>query len=126
MNIILKWHLYGSGPDRLGEIPLEGSEVSPSTGSYECVKQASPAKRARSNKTAHARSPRADVSNKKQTKQYFRWLPEMIENLINCLSSYKSVMEYRSLNFDADKPAQYKYLRKEREKLYADEDDSLF
>ena len=63
---------------------------------------------------------------KKQTKQYFRWSPGMIENLINCLSSYKSLMEYKSLDFDADKPAQYKHLRREMAKLYADEDESLF
>ena len=49
----------------------------------------------------------------------------MIENLIDCLSSYKSIMEYRSLDFDVDKPAQYKHLRKEMAKLYADEDESL-
>ena len=59
---------------------------------------------------------------KKQTKQYFCWSPEMIENLMNCLSSYKGLMEYKSLDFDADKPAQYKHLRREMAKLYTDED----
>ena len=93
--------------------------------------------RAGSGETAHARAPRvnfkmAAIQNnvqkkqKKETKHYFRWSPGMIENLIDCLSSYKSIMEYRSLDFDADKPAQYKHLRKEMAKLYADEDESLF
>ena len=35
-------------------------------------------------------------------------------------------MEYRSLDFDADKPAQYKYLRIETAKLYAEQDEELF
>ena len=50
----------------------------------------------------------------------------MVENLINQLSSYKSCMEYRSLDFNADKPAQYKYLRTEMAKLYAEQDEELF
>ena len=50
----------------------------------------------------------------------------MVENLINQLSSYKSSMEYRSLDFDADKPAQYKYLRTEMAKLFAEQDEELF
>ncbi len=45
----------------------------------------------------------------------------MLENLIDFLSAYKSSMEYKSLDFDADKPAQYKHLRKEMVKLYEDE-----
>ena len=35
-------------------------------------------------------------------------------------------MEYRSLDFDADKPAQYKYLRIEMAKLYAEQEEELF
>ena len=35
-------------------------------------------------------------------------------------------MEYKILDFDADKPAQYKHLRREMAKLYADEVESLF
>ena len=54
----------------------------------------------------------------KLKRKNFRWSNEMVENLINYLSSYKS-MEYRSLDFDADKPAQYKHLRKEMAKIYA-------
>ena len=49
----------------------------------------------------------------------------MVENLIDFLSAYKSSMEYKSLDFDADKPAQYKHLRQEMAKLYADEDEVL-
>ena len=42
------------------------------------------------------------------------------------LSAYKSSMEYKSLDFDADKPAQYKHPRKEVAKLNTDEDEVLF
>ena len=35
-------------------------------------------------------------------------------------------MENRSLDFDADKPAQYKHLRKKMAKIYAEEDKALF
>ena len=42
----------------------------------------------------------------------------MIENLINQLSSCKSSTEYRIRDFDADKPAQYKYLRIEMANLF--------
>ncbi len=33
----------------------------------------------------------------------FRWSTEMISQLISCLTEYKSNMEYKSLDFDADK-----------------------
>ena len=62
----------------------------------------------------------------KAKKKYFHWNTDMVENLINQLSSYKSSMEYRSLDFDADKPAQYKYLKTEMAKLYAEQDEELF
>jgi hypothetical protein len=31
----------------------------------------------------------------------------MIENLIKCFQSYKTQMEYKNLDFDGDRPAQY-------------------
>ena len=34
--------------------------------------------------------------------KYFRWNVDMFKNLINCLSSYKRFMKYRSLDFDAE------------------------
>ena len=39
----------------------------------------------------------------------FRWEIEMVENLISSIIiKYKTRMEYKNLDFDADKPAQYK------------------
>ena len=55
----------------------------------------------------------------------FRWDTEMISQLIDCLLQYKSKMEYRSLDFDADKQIQYQELRVEMAKLYED-DVALF
>ena len=58
--------------------------------------------------TATSSNKRAKVNEKKQG---FRWKPDMIDNLINCLHQYKAGMSYKSLGFDADKPIQYKELR---------------
>ena len=46
-----------------------------------------------------------------------RWSSEMIGNLVTCLMAYKARMEYQALDFDGDRPAQYKELRKELAKL---------
>ena len=49
----------------------------------------------------------------------------MIGNLVTCsLMAYKVRMEYRALDFDGDRPAQYKEIRKELVKLYEIEDVS--
>ena len=72
----------------------------------------------------------ANVCNKMaegaRKKKVFRWSSEMIENLITCLTAYKARMEYQAVDFDGDRPAQYKELRKEMAKLYEIEDVSLF
>ena len=44
----------------------------------------------------------------------------MISRLVSALQEYKSKMEYRNMDFDADKPAQYKYLRTEMAKFHSD------
>ena len=59
-------------------------------------------------------------------KKVFRWRPEMIERLIGCLHQYKTAMAYKNLDFDADKPIQYKELRLKMAALFEDEDVSLF
>ena len=38
----------------------------------------------------------------------------MIGNLVTCLMAYKARMEYQALDFDGDRPAQYKELIKKR------------
>ena len=50
----------------------------------------------------------------------------MIESLLNSLIEYKICMSYRNLDFDADKPLQYKELRYKMALKYEDEDVSLF
>ena len=49
----------------------------------------------------------------------FRWTDEMVEQLIDFLNVYKSDMEFKGLDFDADKCSQYKYLRISMAKLYS-------
>ena len=61
-----------------------------------------------------------------KVRRNFSWTTEMVENLVDFLSAYKSSMEYKNIYFNADKPAQYKHLRQEMAKLYADEDEVLF
>lgn len=50
----------------------------------------------------------------------------MISQFIDCLLEYKSKMEYRSLDFDADKQIKYQELQVEMAKIYADDNVSLF
>ena len=50
----------------------------------------------------------------------------MIQNLINCLTAYKSKMKYQIIDFDGDRAPQYKELRKEMAKLYEIEHETLF
>lgn len=50
----------------------------------------------------------------------------MKENLIDCLHQYKAAMSNKSLDFDADKPIQYKELRLKMASLYEEEDIDLF
>ncbi len=52
----------------------------------------------------------------------FRWSLSMVEDLLNCLNSYKTKMEYNNLDFDVDRPAQIKAIGVEMAKLYADEE----
>ena len=47
-------------------------------------------------------------------KKGFRCSSEMIANLVTCLMAYKARMEYQALDFDGDRPAQYKELIKKR------------
>ena len=64
--------------------------------------------------------------NEPPKKKAFRWSSEMIQSLINCLTAYKSKMEYQAVDFDGDRAAQYKELRKDIAKLYEIEDITLF
>eukprot|EP00794_Sanderia_malayensis_P014422 gene14422-biopygen11518 len=59
-------------------------------------------------------------------KKQFRWSTEMVECLIAAISSYKSKMEYRNLDFDGDRPAQYTQLRLLMAEKYAEKGVELF
>ena len=66
-----------------------------------------------------------NINAKKPQRKNFRWDTDMIEHLIDCLLDYKSSMTFKNLDFDADKPAQYKHLRVAMANIY-EEDVSLF
>ena len=50
----------------------------------------------------------------------------MIENLIGYLFEYKTLMSYKNMDFDADKPIQYKELWYKLALKYEEEDVSSF
>jgi hypothetical protein len=64
---------------------------------------------------------KVDVANKKKQ---FRWSDEMIENLITSLHKFKSIMEYKNLDFDRDKTVQYTWLQEELAHVH--DNDKLF
>ena len=51
-------------------------------------------------------------------REVFRFVDEMVENLISCLLEYKVKCEYGNIDFNADKISQYKCIRVEMTKLY--------
>ena len=56
-------------------------------------------------------------------RKMFRFVDEMVENLISCLLEYKVKCEYGNIDFNADKISQYKCIRVEMAKLYNENDD---
>ena len=59
-------------------------------------------------------------------RKHFRWDSIMIEHLIDSLLEYKSRMSYKSIDFDADRPIQYKEMRLSMANIYMETDASLF
>ena len=53
-----------------------------------------------------------EPSEKNQQNKQFRWTDKMVSQLIECLAAYKSRMEYQNKDFNADKPVQYKEIRR--------------
>ena len=64
--------------------------------------------------------PCSSTSLKKR--KHFRWDSIMIEHLIDSLLEYKSRMSYKSIDFDADRPIQYKEMRLSMANIYMDTD----
>ena len=56
----------------------------------------------------------------------FRWNSEQIQHLLNCLHEYKAKLAYQGLDFDADRPLQYRCIRKSMAKIYSADDPSSF
>ena len=56
----------------------------------------------------------------KEMKTWFRWSALQIEQLIDCISAYKSKMTFMGLDFEADKPRMYSELRVMKAELYPD------
>lgn len=50
----------------------------------------------------------------------------MVQHLINSSLEYKQLMTYKHLDFDADKPMQYKKLRIKVAGIYENKDQSFF
>ena len=50
----------------------------------------------------------------------------MVTNLITCLESFKTKMEYKNVDFDGDRPVQYTALREDMAKLYSGVGVALF
>ena len=59
-------------------------------------------------------------SKRKETKTCFRWSVLHIEQLIDCISAYKSKMTFMGLDFEADKPRMYSEVRVMMVELYAE------
>ena len=75
--------------------------------------------------TENSKESLRNIKQKSKRRQ-FRWTPEMIENLIDSLQSYKSCMLFKNFDFDADKSAQYSAIREAMADLYLYVDVTLF
>ena len=97
------------GPARLGEI--RNSHVN-------TFEWASPARWDEITLFAHAYTVKTTMAGKTSPQNgNFRWSAEMVKDLICTLKSYKCRLDYRGIDFDADRPLQYRELRKEMAKL---------
>ena len=50
--------------------------------------------------------PEASVSEASEKPKGFRWNARTVAELIDCIANYKPRMEYKHLDFDADKPCE--------------------
>ena len=65
-------------------------------------------------------------TTRKSSKEHsFKWIPEMVENLIESIKSFKASITFKNLDFDVDKAAQYSAVRKTMSAIYCD-DETLF
>ena len=50
----------------------------------------------------------------------FKWSDKLVNDLLNTLSNFKSTVEFKSKDFNADKPRQYEEVRKEIVRIDSD------
>ena len=65
------------------------------------------------------------TTRKSGKRHFFKWTPEMVENLIESIKSFKASMRFRNLDFDADKAARFSAVRETMAAIYCD-DETLF
>ena len=65
------------------------------------------------------------TTRKSSKRHSFKWTPEMVEDLIQSVKSFKAFMTFKSLDFDADKAAQYSAVGETMGAIYSD-DETLF
>ena len=58
--------------------------------------------------------------------QTARWSTEMVRDLIKCLQNYQTMLSYKGCDFDADRPLQYREIRKSMAKLYEEVNIAFF
>jgi len=64
-----------------------------------------------SNSTPHHEGPSKKKCKREAGKSRFRWTPEMVDTLIDCLNDEKSKQEFNRLDFEADLVALYSNIR---------------
>ena len=67
------------------------------------------------NKMANNTSGLVAAGTKSNTN--FKWSDDLVEDLLKALRNFKKVMEFHNKDFSADKPRQYKGVRKEIAKI---------
>ena len=77
-------------------------------------------------KTKMADAKGKQRQNKTKPRKNFKWEPDMIENLIDCMLNYKSSMLYKNLDFNADKVGLYREVRLAMAELYKNEEEQHF
>ena len=58
------------------------------------------------------------MRNRFNLMQVFKWTIEMVDDLLHVLGEFKANMEYRNVDFNAEKAKQYEALRKAMARKY--------
>ena len=66
------------------------------------------------------------MCNRFNLMQIFKWTIEMVDDLLHALGEFKANMEYRNVDFNAEKAKQYEAVRKAMARRYSFGDVDLF